>query len=976
MLIGLPLSAADEDGEKPFGLQAREPWTTSRVVGYPDPPAPYTVERIFPNLKFESPVFIAQEPGTDRFVVAENKGKIYAFEGADPTTDQRELFLDVGRELYAFSFHPDYAKNGQIFTFSPKDAEDKSEEKQSRVSRFTASREHPRSCNIDSEEVIVEWLSGGHNGGEAIIGPDGYLYVSTGDSTSGSDPKQTGQGVDDLFAVIMRLDVENPDGDKAYSIPQDNPFINYPGARPEIWAFGFRNPWRLSFDEKTGDLWVGDVGQDLWEMIWKVQRGGNYGWSVQEGSYRFHPNQKVGPGPILPPVIEHHHSECRSITGGYVYWGDKFPELQGVYVYGDYQYGKIWGVKHDGTKVTWQKELSNTSLLIPTFAVSRGGDILLFDYPTGELYALARSAKESANEKFPRRLTDTGLFASVADHAVAPGVIPYSVNAPQWCDNATKQRYVALPEMSQMKFVEGNSTSPWAMDDGAVVLETLSLEMEVGNADSRKRIETRMIVKQEDHWLGYSYLWNDEQTDATLVDAPGQDLTLSINDASAANGKRQQTWRVPSRNECMVCHSRAAGFVLGLNTPQLNKEHDYAGVIDNQLRAMSHAGLFKDAIKKKPSEYDALPDPYGVSGDLAKKARAYLHVNCSVCHVADGGGNAKMEMKYYQELTKTKLIDVRPIHGKFGLADGHIISSGDPYSSVLLFRLSKHGRGRMPHVGAKMTDDRGLALMHDWIMHVRSEAERPPRPGVADEVSDVLALLTTATELRTEKRTAVLDEVLSSTRSAFIASRVLSTDSSLLAIRDDLTAVAIKHADVNVRDLFERFLPEEKRLKRLGDVVNQVEILHMKGDPESGKHFFLAAAGLQCRSCHTVDGKGGMLGPDLSGVGKKYKPKELLESLIDPSKKIDEKYATHALITADGKVLTGIVVEKNDKQIVMNVLKEGKGELTRIPIADVEELVPQKKSLMPDRMLRDMTAQQAADLLAFLKSLQQEPPKP
>ncbi|MCP3692833.1 MAG: PQQ-dependent sugar dehydrogenase, partial [Planctomycetaceae bacterium] len=177
------------------------------------------------------------------------------------------------------------------------------------------------------------------------------------------------------------------------SIPQDNPFVDYPGARPEIWAFGFRNPWRISFDSKMGGLWVGDVGQDLWEMIWLVQRGGNYGWSVQEGAHPFHPNQPIGPGPILPPVVEHHHVECRSITGGYVYYGEKFPELDGVYFYGDYQYGMLWGVRVDGQQATWHEVLANTALQVSSFGVSRDGDIYMLDYLSSGIYELTRAEK-------------------------------------------------------------------------------------------------------------------------------------------------------------------------------------------------------------------------------------------------------------------------------------------------------------------------------------------------------------------------------------------------------------------------------------------------------------------------------------------------------------------------------------------------------------------------------------------------------
>ena len=975
VVLGLTMvtAAVADETERPYGLTERTPWTASRVVGSPDPPPPYTVRRAFERLKFDHPLFMAQEPGTERFLVGQLNGKILAFTADTPDTDSLELFLDIKRNLYAFSFHPDYQSNGYVFTHSPTDPADKGEKKLSRVSRFQANLDGPRRCASDTEKIIIEWPAGGHNGGEAIIGPDGYLYVSTGDGTSGSDLKNTGQGVDDLLAVVMRLDVDNPDAGKAYSIPADNPFVGIPGARPEIWAFGFRNPWRMSFDPRTGGLWVGDVGQDLWEMIWLVQRGGNYGWSVQEGTHPFHPEKSVGPGPILPPVVEHHHTECRSITGGYVYYGEKFPELYGTYFYGDYEYGKIWGVRHDGQQVTWNQELANTSLRIPTFCVSRDGEIYLMDHPSGELYTLERAPESAANQDFPRKLSETGVFASVSDHQLAPGVIPFSVNTPQWLDHASKQRFAALPGGAQVTFVEKSSNAKtWAFEDGAVLMETISLEMEFGVPAARRRLETRMLVKQENHWLGYSYLWNEAQTDASLVEASGTELTLNIQDPSAESGWRQQTWRVPSRNECMVCHSRAAGFVLGLNTLQMNRDHDYGSVSDNQLRTLNHIGFFTKPLDKEPTEYAKLPDAYDSSSQLDSRARAYLHVNCSVCHVQDGGGNAKLKLKFEQELKQTMLIDEPPIHGGFGLDGPRVIAAGDPFASVLFYRLSKLGRGRMPHLGARLPDQQGLDLFHDWILHLTADGKNQNAPAEHPDLDAARNRLQSLTSLPIEQRRQQIEHLLSSTRGAFVLARMLSRDSTMSADHKQLLVDrAMAHPDANVRDLFERFVPEQQRTQRLGESIEPDTILDVQGNLVRGRRIFYSDSASQCKNCHRIQGQGGTLGPDLSGVGKKYKPREILESIIQPSLKIDPKYISHLLATTDGRIYSGVLLEKTEQQVVLNTLKDAKAHAVRIPAEKVAELIPQKKSLMPDMMLREMTVQQAADLLEFLVSLQQ-----
>jgi uncharacterized repeat protein (TIGR03806 family) len=717
---------------------------------------------------------------------------------------------------------------------------------------------------------------------------------------------------------------------------------------------------------------VGDVGQDLWEMIWLVKRGGNYGWSVQEGSHPFHPNAKQGPGPILPPVIEHHHTECRSITGGYVYYGKKLPELNGVYFYGDYEYGKIWGVRYDGQKVTWHKELADSSLRIPTFGVGRDGEIYLMDHPSGELYELVRAPAAQANAQFPRKLSETGLFASVKDHRIAAGVIPYSVNTPQWTDGATKQRFFAIPAKSKVKFIEkSGNASTWGFEDGTVTVETLSLDMELDNPASRRRIETRIMVKQQNHWLGYSYLWNDQQTDAELVKAAGTELRLSIQDPSAPNGRRQQTWRVPSRNECMVCHSRAAAFVLGLRTNQMNKDFDYAGTIDNQLRALDHISIFKKPIQKKPQEYASLANPYDVDADLDARARAYLHVNCSVCHVSDGGGNSRFTLRHYEKIEDTKLINEKPMHGTFDLADARLVVPGDPFASVLYYRISKLGRGRMPHIGSRMTDRNGLVLIHDWIVHLGKLHKKPDDSKLNTFATTSAALKTLLLkETSAENRRAAIGQLLTSSRGALILARMVDEEPALRSVRNQVVAMGMSQSNPNIRDLFERFVPENKRTKRLGDSIDASMILALKGNVAEGEKLFFSSTASQCKNCHKIRQKGGTLGPDLSQIGKKYKRHELLESLLEPSKKIDKKYATSILVTQDGQVLKGILTEQSTaEQTVIQVLKEGKAELVRIPKAEIEELIPQSTSLMPAGLLRDLTPQEAANLLAFMSSL-------
>lgn len=707
-------SAAPAD--KPYGLDQRVPWTQSRLRGSPDPPPPYRLVRAFPQVSFKGPVFIAQDPLSDRLLVAEYDGRIYSFLPNDPS-GKKDLYLDMGRGISAFSFHPKYKDNGYVFVFSHADLKQGPRKGQmSRVSRYQLEPgSNPPKLRADSQTIIVEWPSGGHNGGEAIIGPDGYLYVSTGDGTSGSDVNDSGQNLTDLQAVMMRLDVDHPDPGRNYSIPKDNPFINTSGALPEIWAYGFRNPWRFSFDPESGRPWVGDVGQDIWEMIELSHRGANHGWSVMEGTHPFQPNRKKGPTPIVPPVVEHHHTECRSITGGYVYQGTKFKDLNGAYFYGDYQYGKVWALRYNqkSQKVTWHKELAVSTVKISSFGVGRDGSIYALDYDAGHITQLEPTPPAAPTPPFPRKLSETGLFTNVREHKTAPGVIPYEINAPFWSDGAAKERFLALPGDTKIEFHERKD---WTWADGAVTVKSFALEKDASNPASKRYIETRVMLKQDDQWLGYTYRWNDAQTDAFLVDAKGVDVTYQIKDAKAPGGVRKQVWHYPSRNECMFCHSRAAGFVLGLRTQQMNRDAVFStGRTDNQLRTYAHIGIFKSPLPKEASTMPAYVDPLDAKSPVAKRIKVYFEVNCAICHVSDGGGNSLIELGARTPLEKAHLINEPPVHEDLGIRDARLIAPGDPQRSVLFQRITRRGSKQMPPVSTNVVDEQGAKLVEEWI---------------------------------------------------------------------------------------------------------------------------------------------------------------------------------------------------------------------------------------------------------------------
>ena len=720
LLVLLAASVTQAD-EPPVGLDHRIPWTTSRVIGSPEPPLPYTVEKVFTNIAWQQPIFITAEPQTDRLFVIQQGGesnkpsRILQLRD-DPSTDQAGTFLTISNRLvYSFEFHPGYRTNGHIFVFSNGPTPETN--RLNRISRFTIERQSPQRCDPESEQVIIEWRSMGHDGGGLVFGHDGMLYISSGDGTGDSDDWVTGQDLSDLNGGILRINVDQPDGARAYSVPNDNPFIGLKDVRPENWAYGLRNPWRLTIDQKTGQVWVGNNGQDFWETAHLVRRGENYGWSVYEGSHAFYLNRKLGPTPVVLPTIEHGHFEARSLTGGVVYYGDELPELEGAYVYGDFSTGKIWGTRHDGKRVTWQQELASTELQITAFAVTQRGRLLIADY-AGSIFRLIRMPKQTSTAQFPTRLNETGLFQSTRAHQVQPGVIPYSVNAPGWADGASAERFLALPGDTRIGYA---SAGGWNFTNGAVLFQTLSLEREAGNPASRKRIETRLLVFQGGQWAGYSYRWNDAQSDATLVQKTGDEKEVAIKDRHAPGGIRKQVWRFPSRAECSACHGRAANFVLGLTESQMNKVHDYDGVKANQLRTLEHIGLFTNTLPKPPAELTKQVDPYHPGESLEARARSYLHANCSVCHVAAGGGNSKMLLSLSTKLEEMNVIIARPQHDTFGIANAMLIAPGDPDRSILYQRLSRRGRGQMPPVVISTVDEQAVALFRDWIRGLKPE---------------------------------------------------------------------------------------------------------------------------------------------------------------------------------------------------------------------------------------------------------------
>ena len=951
--------------------QRKVGWTTSKVVGTPEPPSPFLVEHRFEKLKFKNPVEMRPIPGTDRLLVMELAGRIVSFPDRqdvatlDPVLDLKQHKPAISN-AYGFAFHPKFLKNRTCFISYIQGPQATG----TKVCRYRFSSMDPPTIDPKSRQEVFHWPSGGHNGAAMRFGPDGYLYITAGDGVGPNppDPPNNGQDCSNYFSTLIRIDVDRVDPGRNYRVPPDNPFINTKNVLPEIWAYGFRNPWKLSFDRKSGDLFVSDVGWELWEFIYRIQKGGNYGWSIVEGRQPVNTHFKRGPTPILPPTVDHPHSESASITGGEFYYGKRLPSLVGQYVYGDYETGKLWSFGWDAKtkKVLDQRELADTSLRVICFSYDTSDDLLLMDYTGGTIHRLLPNPKRGQPSRFPRKLSQTGLFASTAKHQLAPGVITYDVAAAPWHDGATSQRAIAVPGTQAI-----TAAGKWQFPAGTVVLKTLSLNVASKSDSGPKRVETQLMHYDGDAWRGYGFRWNDQGTDADLVKSAGVDAHFQVPDP-AAQGKPatslRQTWHFASRVECVRCHNPWSGHVLGFNAAGLDRATPGDSPGSNQLVSLSGLGLFDRPLTG--SKTPVLADPYDTSQATERRARSFLHVNCSHCHRLHAGSAVLAYMHADLSLAATRMLDAKPTQGTFGIRDARIIAPGDPLRSMLYLRVSKLGRGRMPHIGSEVVDRAAADLVRDWISNlsgantpiaVLSDAQKDTRIVAPSRVAELEAA-------GDRIPPPLLARSLASTATALLLQQRLDRSGSKFsaAARKQIIASAVAHDDITTRDLFERFIPEERRVQRLGRVIRPAALLALSGNADTGRKLFTTSQATQCRNCHKVAGAGKSVGPDLDGIGKKYGRRELLDQILNPSRKIDPKYLTYIVETTAGRVFTGLLVSRTDKQVV---LRNAKNEQTVIPADEIEELVTQRKSLMPELLLKDMTAQQVADLLAFLASL-------
>ncbi|MDG9666475.1 PQQ-dependent sugar dehydrogenase [Hahella sp. CR1] len=686
---------SDQGANTPVGISERPDNATCLAFNNTGSSA-IKLTPIASGLDFSSPILMLPHPSlTNIFYVVQQRGRVYRVNLNDNT---RTTLIDLSEHydlstcgecgLLGMAFHPNFAENGYLyFSFT---------ENVSGMTSFVArfeSADNGQTLRSDSggdllrdNLIEVSQPYSNHNGGHIAFGSDNLLYYGLGDGGSGNDPDNNGQTVSTLLGSMLRL---NDDGSPASG-------NNVPGALPEIYAYGLRNPWRWSFDRDTGDLWLGDVGQGQYEEVDIITSGGNYGWRCYEGMHRTG-NSCTSTGPYIAPVAEYDHSEGISITGGYVYRGDAIPGLKGVYVFADFGSGILWGLRANGSGGYDRETLLESGRNVASFAEGADGELYVVTF--SGLFRIDPDDTDTDSDSVPELLSQTGCVNPDNPTQPASGLIPYTVIEPFWSDGADKQRFFALPNNT---YIDVNAAGDFLFPDGSVLVKHFYLNGAI--------IETRLFMKQaEGDWRGYSYQWNETKTDATLV-AEGKDVDYS-----------GQTWRFPGSGECAQCHTSAAGFSLGLETMQLNRELIYpqSRIRANQLQTLAHINVFSAPLSDAHLA-NALPASSNDNATLEHRARAYLHSNCANCHQPGGTSQSTMDLRFSTALSSTQACDQEPLNGDIGVDNAKLISPGDASMSLIYLRMTHPGEYRMPPLASHQVDAEGGALIQDWINSLTS----------------------------------------------------------------------------------------------------------------------------------------------------------------------------------------------------------------------------------------------------------------
>ncbi|MCW5557130.1 MAG: PQQ-dependent sugar dehydrogenase, partial [Verrucomicrobiae bacterium] len=586
-----------------------------------------------------------------------------------------------------------------------------------------------------------EW----HAGGDLAFGPDGYLYLSVGDEGGPRCGYYNCQTITkDFFSGILRIDVDGRPGNlppnphasvrPGYWIPYDNPWVgatNFNGSavdpaavRTELWAVGFRNPWKIIFDGT--DLYGVDVGEGSWEEVNRIVRGGNYGWNWLEGNEVtvFPEAPKAANRPsvafnaplwtyphaaLLPPGGDPRFAgDC--IAGGIVYRGTRYPNLDGKLICGDYVSGNVWAISLTTPPVV--EHISSSGIRITEIGLDPWtGEILVAEFASRKVFKLVPVSEPPS---VPSTLSATRVFQDVSKLTPASGVLPYEVANPFWSDYAVKSRWFFMPPGQK---ITRDANNEWTFPAGSVWVKHFDLPV-VRGASTTRRVETRFTVKTTSGLYGLTYRWRADGSDADLVPESGADALYPVEDSG---GAFNQLWHYPSRGECSLCHNAAAGYVLGFSVQQLNVPATVSGGAQvNQLLGFSSLGVFEQPF----STVDGLPRlsrPNDESFTLEHRVKSYMDANCAYCHRPDGGTRSAWDGRFSTPMSSSYVIG-EPVIDDLQITGAKIIIPGDLSRSVLYHRVADFVGHQvpetyhMPPLATYQRNEDAVSLLERYIL--------------------------------------------------------------------------------------------------------------------------------------------------------------------------------------------------------------------------------------------------------------------
>jgi len=688
----------------------------------------YRVADAFPELPVRRIIRMRehpQHPGV--YYLADFTGLIHEVSSHHGRWQMRTVADLTGSDLAflnSFAIHPQYPRDPRFFLTYRTRADDRP-----LSMRVTSLAVHngETATHRDEELLIEQQLeSEEHLGGDLAFDRQGCLLISTGDNQLSLQDKRSQRLDGGLFSGILRIDVDQRGGSfshaptrqpeqawtENYFIPNDNPFVNRPDTLGEFWAIGLRNPFRISIDAQSDQLWIGEVGQDHLEQVELSSAGSNHQWSFQEGSQVFTNSslQGIPPDPLFgtstAPVHEYPHEDLNHcIVGGVVYRGSRFPELQGRYIFGDNRSGRIWSIDPAAPE---QREL----LLQLPFGKSASTLVSISTDQQGELFFTSFSSvpavyrmEPTRPAAFPKTLSETGLFSSLTPLTPANGISPYNIVSPLWSDGLMKQRWIKLPPGKTID----NRGPIWKFPPGTLLIKHFAQGPDFSVPG--QGVETRILVMREDGTTyGATYLWNPEQTEA-MLQQERIDLSLTA-------GNESFPYHVPDFRDCRVCHHRNRP-VLGfseeqLNVPPLDRESG------NPLLTLSRNGLFEVPYTPEGlSSKKTLTPLADTSASVEDRARSYLHANCSFCHHRDGLEHVELDLELFSSSgvgtflgTESKL-GYHPVNGR---QTKFLIAPGDIGNSAIYQRmLTDQPQFSMPYLGRTRPHHEAISVIVEWI---------------------------------------------------------------------------------------------------------------------------------------------------------------------------------------------------------------------------------------------------------------------